>query len=49
MYKWVDYDNKYGIGYELSNGVFGVYFIDNTVLTVDDKLGEVTLIDRKEE
>jgi polo-like kinase 1 len=28
--KWVDYSNKYGIGYVLSNGCAGVYFNDNT-------------------
>ena len=28
--KWVDYSNKYGIGYMLSNGCAGVYFNDNT-------------------
>ena len=28
--KWIDYSNKYGIGYELSNGIIGLYFKDNT-------------------
>lgn len=28
--KWVDYSNKYGLGYLLSNGVCGAYFNDST-------------------
>jgi len=28
--KWVDYSNKYGLGYQLSNNVFGAYFNDST-------------------
>ena len=28
--KWIDYSSKYGIGYVLSNGNFGVYFNDST-------------------
>ena len=28
--KWIDYSSKYGIGYFLSNGSFGVYFNDST-------------------
>ena len=28
--KWVDYSNKYGLGYVLSNGCAGVYFNDST-------------------
>jgi polo-like kinase 1 len=28
--KWVDYSNKYGLGYMLSNGCAGVYFNDAT-------------------
>jgi len=28
--KWVDYSNKYGLGYLLSNGSVGVYFNDST-------------------
>ncbi|KAG4306291.1 hypothetical protein PORY_000279 [Pneumocystis oryctolagi] len=30
--KWVDYSNKYGLGYQLSNGSIGVYFNDSTTL-----------------
>jgi polo-like kinase 1 len=28
--KWVDYSDKYGLGYKLSNGLVGVYFNDLT-------------------
>lgn len=28
--KWIDYSSKYGIGYILNNGNFGVYFNDST-------------------
>lgn len=28
--KWVDYSNKYGLGYQLSNNIFGAYFNDST-------------------
>ena len=28
--KWVDYSNKYGLGYLLNNGYIGVYFNDTT-------------------
>lgn len=30
--KWVDYSNKYGLGYLLSNGNIGVYFNDSSKL-----------------
>lgn len=29
---WVDYSNKYGLGYLMSNGCYGVYFNDSTKL-----------------
>jgi len=37
--KWVDYSNKYGLGYLLSNGCSGVYFNDSSkaILTHDAK------------
>lgn len=28
--KWIDYTNKYGLGYQLTNGNIGVYFNDAT-------------------
>lgn len=33
--KWVDYSNKYGLGYQLSNGSVGVLFNDNTRIIAD--------------
>ena len=32
--RWVDYSNKYGIGYQLSNGNVGVYFNDATKMII---------------
>lgn len=36
--KWIDYSNKYGLGYQLTNGAMGVYFNDSTsiILSADD-------------
>ncbi|KAI9349590.1 kinase-like domain-containing protein [Obelidium mucronatum] len=28
--KWIDYSNKYGLGYQLQDGTIGVYFNDST-------------------
>lgn len=28
--KWIDYSSKYGIGYALTSGWFGVYFNDSS-------------------
>lgn len=30
---YVDYSTKYGLGYVLSNGVYGVYYNDSSILT----------------
>lgn len=30
--KWIDYSNKYGLGYQLTNGHTGVYFNDSTTV-----------------
>lgn len=35
--KWVDYSNKYGLGYLLSNGATGVFFNDSTKIVLDVK------------
>ena len=32
--KWIDYSLKYGLGYKLSNGSFGVLFNDNTKMVL---------------
>lgn len=37
--KWVDYSNKYGLGYMLSNGNAGVFFNDSTKI-IGDSAGE---------
>lgn len=33
--KWVDYSTKYGIGYKLSNGCYGVLFNDSTKMMLN--------------
>ena len=33
--KWVDYSTKYGLGYLLSNGSYGVFFNDATKIILD--------------
>ena len=40
--KWVDYSNKYGLGYQLSDNTMGVYFNDSTkiVLAPADPTGQ---------
>jgi hypothetical protein len=30
--KWIDYSNKYGVGYVLTSDAYGAYFNDNTKL-----------------
>eukprot|EP00961_Rhodomonas_salina_P190167 2565653-Rhodomonas_salina.1 len=39
--KWVDYSKKYGLGYRLSNGNYGVFFNDSdaTKVLVDQRAG----------
>jgi len=44
--KWVDYSSKYGLGYLLSNGVFGVYFNDSTKI-VSETNGVIKYIEKK--
>ena len=36
--KWIDYSNKYGLGYQLRDGSVGVYFNDSTsiILAADN-------------
>lgn len=31
---WVDYCNKYGMGYALTNGCIGVHFNDSTTMVL---------------
>ncbi|KAJ3207360.1 Cell cycle serine/threonine-protein kinase cdc5/MSD2 [Dinochytrium kinnereticum] len=37
--KWIDYSNKYGLGYQLRDGTIGVYFNDSTsiLMPADNK------------
>ena len=35
--KWVDYSSKYGLGYIMSNGTYGVYFNDSTKIIFKNK------------
>jgi hypothetical protein len=45
--KWVDYSNKYGLGYLLSNGVCGAYFNDSTkMMSADQRQCEYVLQSR---
>ena len=44
--KWVDYTNKYGLGYLLSNGLVGVWFNDATKLVLDSSTGTFLYVDR---
>lgn len=34
IHKWVDYTNKYGLGYKLSDGTTGVYFNDSSSIVL---------------
>ena len=45
--KWVDYSNKYGLGYILNNGLIGVYFNDNTKMLFNPIGNRITYVERK--
>ena len=34
--KWVDYSNKYGLGYQLTDGSVGVLFNDGTKMILSN-------------
>jgi len=44
--KWVDFSSKYGLGYFLSNGTFGVFFNDSTKIILDIN-GKFNYIERR--
>jgi len=44
--KWVDYSNKYGLGYQLSNGVVGVLFNDSTKMVLSANQAKIESIER---
>ena len=45
--KWIDYSNKYGLGYMLNNGYIGVYFNDNTKMLLNPFDGKFIYVERK--
>ena len=45
--KWADYSHKYGLGYMLNNGFFGVYFNDNTKMLENPAHKKISFFDRK--
>ena len=44
--KFVDFSSKYGLGYKLSNGAFGVLFNDSTKIITSANLFHFVYIDR---
>ena len=46
--KWIDYSNKYGLGYALNNGNFGAYFNDSTKMILNPETKIFFYIKRKE-
>ncbi|XP_038053272.1 serine/threonine-protein kinase PLK1-like [Patiria miniata] len=44
--KWVDYSDKYGLGYQLSDGSFGVLFNDSTKLLLQTNGDNMEYIER---
>jgi polo-like kinase 1 len=44
--KWVDYSDKYGIGYTLCDNSVGVLFNDNTKLVLDEMGTQLTYIEK---
>ncbi|KAI8814049.1 kinase-like domain-containing protein, partial [Cladochytrium replicatum] len=49
--KWIDYSNKYGLGYQLRDGSVGVYFNDSTsiILSADGSHFEYLFYDNPDE
>ena len=45
--KWIDYTDKYGLGYMLNNRLIGVYFNDNTKMLFNPNHRKITYIERK--
>ena len=44
--QYVDFSTKYGIGYKLTNGVYGVLFNDSTKIVLDPNLFDFEYIAR---
>ncbi len=47
VYRFKDLSDKYGLYYELSNGVTGMYFLDNIILQFDSKQQEFMVVNRQ--
>jgi len=47
--KHVDYSSKYGLGYILSNGCYGVYFNDASKINFNPTTEEISFIPKPEE
>jgi polo-like kinase 1 len=45
--KWVDFSSKYGLGYKLSNGSYGVLFNDSTKIVLDKNLFNFEYVKRE--
>jgi polo-like kinase 1 len=45
--KWIDYSSKYGLGYILNNGYYGVYFNDNTKMLLNPFDERFIFVERK--
>lgn len=46
--KWADFSSKYGLGYYLSNGAYGVLFNDSSKLILDAFGINIILIDTQD-
>ena len=46
MVQFVDFSSKYGLGYKLSNGSYGVLFNDNTKIITDKNLFHFDYIEK---
>ena len=47
VHKWVDYSNKYGLGYILTNGDTGVFFNDSSKILIEQNSGKFKYYERK--
>ena len=45
--EWIDYSSKYGLGYRLNNGYFGVYFNDNSKMLLNPVDKRFIYVERK--
>ena len=47
--KWADFSSKYGLGYYLSNGAYGVLFNDTSKLILNSNGKDLVYIENQEE